>query len=101
MSGSRLAIDNLGRTVCVDTTGHIWIVLPWTALGFEPRGRRPTSRERLEARAPYQDPRAAAKQWGPPPPPVDDDQLDERAAIESAYRGQQHEPADLIGRLAA
>jgi hypothetical protein len=96
VTGSRLARDNHNRLLCVDTAGHVWLVLDLiTVLGFTKRGRPPTAQERTSARPPYSSVRPK-----PPAPTVDDELLDERAALEAARLGQQGRPADLIGRAA-
>src|SRR6266511_5722832 len=102
VSSSRLALDSLGRTVVIVTTpacdievGHVFVVLDGTAWGLVPeRGRLATPQERAAARPPYQDPRAARKQWGEPSPA--EPELDEQAAIAAAYAEQRRAPADLL-----
>jgi hypothetical protein len=68
-------------------------------LGFEPRCRRPTARERMEAKPPYES-RSKAAAWQRRAAMLEDDEFDDEQAIAYARREQQHEPADLIGRAA-
>jgi Ser/Thr protein kinase RdoA (MazF antagonist) len=100
--GSRLAFDRFGRLVAIEVDGHVWVVIGNTCKAGGPgfgwmgqTGRPPTARERAEARPPYQDPRAARRQWGRPAT-VEDDELDEQAAIAAAYAEQRRQPADLL-----
>ena len=100
---SRLAVDQWGRTVVIVTTptepwlevGARFLVVDALELGFEPRGRRPTARERAEARPPYES-RTKAAAWERRTVIVEDDELDDEQAIAYARREQQREPADLI-----
>jgi hypothetical protein len=85
--GSRLTRDNLGRTVCVDDTGYIWIVLPWTVLGFEPPGRAPTPRERMKI------PTSSAVSTIVDVP---DEDLADAEAIKLARVEQERRPVDLV-----
>lgn len=80
--------------------GHMFIVIDPRILGLAPpRGRRPTPREMLQARTPYNAP------LGPPPMreqvELDDDQLAESEAIRLARLEQQRRPPDLIQAYAA
>src|SRR5215210_5532167 len=99
VSSSRLGRDQHGRQVVIVTTpgvalnvGDVFLVLDGTLFGlFSKRGRPPTPQERAQARPPYQDPRAARKQWGEAQP-ADDAELDQHAAIAAAYLEQRREP---------
>jgi hypothetical protein len=102
---SRLAIDELGRTVAVITVrlpdlepGHCFLVVDPRLVGLMPTlGRLASPRERTDVRAPY-DPTSAKRARREQ---IQDDQLDEEAAIEAAYAEQRREPTDLLNLIAA
>jgi hypothetical protein len=103
---SRLAVDQHGRKVAIVTAPSMWLevgdrflIVDALELGFEPRGRRPTARERMEAKPPYESKTKAAT-WERRAAVLSDDELDDKQAIAYARREQQREPADLIGRAA-
>lgn len=92
MTGSRLARDDDDRLVCVDASGHLWLVLDLvTVFNFVPRGRPPTPQERAEARAPYEAVSSKRDRRE-----RRDDELDERAALEAYRLEQQRQPPDLV-----
>jgi hypothetical protein len=93
MSGSRLALDDRGRTICIAATGEQWLVLDlYMALGFTPRGRAPTREElRLTRFAGTYRPVAERRKVEP-----GDDQLAEEEAIRLARLEQERAPADLL-----
>jgi len=99
--GSRLALDSLGRRICIITTPsprlevgtRLLVRETWTA---RQTGRVPTARERATARPPYQ-----ARNSRQPKEEAPEDELDEAAGLEACRREQQREPVDLIGRVAA
>jgi hypothetical protein len=100
VTGSRLVYDDRNRLVCIDLSGRRWLVLDLQlVLGFTPPGRAPTAEERMRARAPYSVSADPWRQNGRAA--LDDGQLDDKAALEAAYREQRREPVDLIGRAAA
>jgi hypothetical protein len=107
MTGSRLAYDNHGRLICVDTDGHRWLVIgnlvcstvggDHVLFGWLGRSGRPaTAREQAQARAPYSSQRGLPQQRREVP----DELLADEEAVELARREQEREPADLIGRAA-
>ena len=99
--GEPLAIVTV-RTLPDIELGHRFVVLDmcrdlhW----FTTRGRRPTPRERLEARPPYESKTKAATWESRTRRDQEDERLAEAEAIRLARLEQQREPVDLIGRAA-
>jgi hypothetical protein len=107
VTGSRLAYDNHGRLVCVDSGGRRWLVIgnllcstvtgDLVLFGWLGRSGRPaTAREQAQARAPYSSQRTPRQQRQAVP----DELLADQEAVELARREQERAPADLIGRAA-
>jgi hypothetical protein len=101
MSGSRLTRDNLDRLVCIDTGGHLWLVLdPYAVFGFEPPGRPPCAEElrltKFAASTSTYRPVAERRKVDP-----DDAELAEAEAIRLARLEQQREPVDVVNVAAS
>jgi hypothetical protein len=114
---SRIALDPHGRVIAVATTsapdveiGRRWILIGNSGRagerGFEwmgRSGRKPTARERPEARPPYES-RQKTASWErrtAEREQVPDEHLADAEAIRLARLEQQRQPADLLQAVAA